>query len=285
MLFEVEPAIWQNWWFRFACMAAVAFATLSFYRLRLLRTTRQLHVRFEERLAERTRIAQDLHDTLLQGFLSASMQLHVADDRIATDSPAKPIVGRVLQLMGQVIEEGRNAVRGLRSPGTESDNLEQAFSRIPQELAIQRAVDFRVIVEGQAQPLNPVIRDDVYRIGREALSNALRHSNASGIEVELEYAESEFRVLVRDDGRGIDSKVLSSGRDGHWGLTGMRERAEGMGAKFRVWSRPAGGTEVELTIPSHIAFLSQSSGPGLGWLSRLRPRKWITTSKKEGADK
>ena len=282
--FEVEPAIWQTWWFRFSCIVAAVFIMLSFYRLRLLRTTRQLNVRFEERLAERTRIAQDLHDTLLQGFLSASMQLHVADDHIATDSPAKPILSRVLQLMEQVIDEGRNAVRGLRSPGTESDNLEQAFSRIPQELAMQRAVDFRVIVEGQAQPLNPVIRDEVYRIGREALSNALRHANASAIELELEYAESQLRVLVRDNGRGIDSKVLVSGRDGHWGLAGMRERAGEMGARFRVWSRPAGGTEVELTIPSHIAFLYQSSGPGLRWLSRLRLRERITPSKKEGAD-
>ena len=173
VLFEVEPAIWQTWWFRFSCIAAAVFVMLSFYRLWLLRTTRQLNVRFEERLAERTRIAQDLHDTLLQGFLSASMQLHVAADRIAMDSPAKPIISRVLQLMGQVIEEGRDAVRGLRSPGTESDNLELAFSRIPQELAMQQAVDFRVIVEGQAQPLNPVIRDEVYRIGRRSFAQRI----------------------------------------------------------------------------------------------------------------
>jgi signal transduction histidine kinase len=97
---------------------------------------------------ERTRIAQELHDTLLQDFLSVSMQLHVANDQLAGDSPAKPIVTRVLDLMGHVIEEGRNTVQGLRSSNWRSQDLEQAFSRIQQELAITQKASFRVIVEG-----------------------------------------------------------------------------------------------------------------------------------------
>jgi len=261
--FTLLPAFYQTNWFLLLCVAAAVCMAWVAYQLRIRQLADHLDSRFEERLAERTLVAQDLHDTLLQGFLSASMQLHVADSQLSADSPAKPIVGRVLELMGQVIHEGRNAVRGLRSPGTGSDDLEQSFSRIPQELAISQGIDFRVIVEGQARPLHPVIRDEVYRVGREALANAFRHSQASGIEVELEYADSKLRVLVRDNGRGIDPQVLRTGREGHWGLSGMRERAERIGAKLKVWSRIAGGTEVELSVPSHIAFRYDPSGRGL----------------------
>ncbi|HEX4426733.1 MAG TPA: two-component regulator propeller domain-containing protein [Terriglobales bacterium] len=270
--FTLRPAFYQTNWFLFLCVGAAACLAWVAYQLRVRQLAEHLDSRFEERLAERTLVAQDLHDTLLQGFLSASMQLHVADSHLPVDSPAKPIVGRVLELMGQVINEGRNAVRGLRSPGSELDNLEQVFSRIPQELAIAEPIDFRLIVEGQARPLHPVIRDEVYRIGREALVNAFRHSQATGIEVELEYADSQLRVLIRDNGRGIDPQVLRAGREGHWGLSGMRERAERIGAKLKVWSRAAGGTEVELSVPGQIAFRHNPAGGASRWLTRLRPR-------------
>jgi signal transduction histidine kinase len=230
-------------------------------------------MRFEERLGERTRIAQELHDTLLQGVLSASMQLHVAVDRLPEDSPAKSPLGRVLKLMSQVIEEGRTAVQGLRSPQSGSLNLEQAFARTQEELAIEDDVGFRVIVNGQPRPLHPMLRDEVYRIGREALVNAFRHSHAKSIEIELEYAASRLRVLVRDNGCGIDPLMLRSGRQGHWGLPGMRERAERIGGKLHVWSSAAAGTEVELSVPSHVAFQAQSSGHAPGWFSRLSSRK------------
>jgi len=252
--FAIEPAFWQTWWFQLACALAVGMCVVAYLRLRTLRLTQQLNMRFEERLAERTRIAQELHDTLLQGFLSASMQLHVADDYLTQDSPAKPLVQRVLELMGRVIEEGRTAVGALRSPASNSLDLEQAFSRVKQEFATQENLDFRVIAEGAPRPLHPVIRDEIYRIGREALINAFRHSRASTIEVELEYASDEFRVLVRDNGIGINPEVLRAGRDGHWGLSGMRERAKKIGARVRVLSSTTAGTEVELSVPSHTAF-------------------------------
>lgn len=270
--FEVAPEFWQTWWFRVCVLAAAALGILALYRFRLRQLTRQMNVRFEERLSERTRIAQELHDTLLQGFLSASMQLHVAVDRLPPESPARKSLGRVLELMTQVIDEGRNAVRGLRSAQNASLNLEQAFARVQQELAIEDDIGFRVIVDGQPRPLHPVLRDEVYRIGREALVNAFRHSQARNIEIELEYAPSRFRVLVRDNGCGLDSQMLQAGREGHWGLPGMRERAERIGAKLHVFSRSAAGTEVELSIPSHIAFQTKSSRRGLGWFSRLHFR-------------
>jgi signal transduction histidine kinase/ligand-binding sensor domain-containing protein len=250
--FTIDPRIWQTTWFQLACAVAIVLGSAGLYRLRMLQIARRLNVRFEERLAERTRIAQDLHDTLLQGFVSASMQLHVAAERVPAGSPARASLDRVLQLMARVIDEGRNAVRGLRSPAG-GDDLEEAFCRMPQELGVQDR-GFRVVVEGRPRPLHPVIRDEVYRIGREALANAVRHSGAQKIEVEIEYAAASVRVVVRDDGRGIDEQILRAGRDGHWGLSGMRERAERMGARLTVWSRGGAGTEVELLVPGRIAF-------------------------------
>jgi signal transduction histidine kinase len=251
---EGTPPFWRTWWFRFALALLGLFALFIFYRWRVREVQAKLTLRFEERLAERTRIAQDLHDTLLQGLMSASMQLHVANDYLAEESPAKPIVNRVMQLMTQVIEEGRDAVRGLRSSSGNTDDLETAFSQIGQQLGNDEVKDYRVIVEGKPAHLHPIIRDEAYRIGREALMNAFHHSHADKIEIELEYSKN-LRIVVRDDGAGIDQQVLQSGKDGHWGLAGMRERAENIGARLRVWSRVNSGTEVELLIPGHIAFV------------------------------
>ena len=214
-------------------------------------------------LAERIRIAQELHDTLLQGFVSASMQLHVAVDRPPVDSSAKPVLRRVLQLMTQVIEEGRNAVQHLRSSSGGNLDLEHAFSEINQELGFGQEIAFRVIVAGRPRLLRKAVRDEVYRIGREALVNAFRHAGAMNIEVELEYTPRHLRVVVRDDGRGIDPRVLRSERDKHWGLLGMRERSERIGAKLRIWSRHAAGTEVELSVPGRIAFDRGKSRPSV----------------------
>jgi signal transduction histidine kinase len=228
------------------------------YPFRLRPAFGEMRARLEERVAERTRIAQDLHDTVLQGIFSAAMQLDVAVDQLPTNSPAKLRLSRVLELMRHVMEEGRNAVRGLRSSNSDSDDLGQAFSRIPQDLGIEVQIDFRVIVLGSARKLRPLIRDEVYHIGRELLVNAFRHSRASCIEVELEYAPKQFRMVVRDDGCGIDAQVLHAGREGHWGLLGMRERAERIGARLSVWSRAAAGTEVALSVPNSIAFESRT---------------------------
>ena len=230
------------------------------YLFRLRPTFGEMRARLEERVAERTRIAQHLHDTVLQGIFSADMQLDVAVDQLPPNSPATLRLSRVLELMRHVMKEGRNAVRGLRSSSSGSDDLGQAFSRIPQDLGLEVQIDFRVIVLGSARKLHPLVRDEVYHIGRELLVNAFRHSRASCIEVELDYARKRFRMVVRDDGCGIDPQVLHAGREGHWGLPGIRERAERVGARLRVWSRPAAGTEVALSIPNSIAFESRMVG-------------------------
>lgn len=280
--FKILPAFYQTNWFLLLIVAALGHLAWLAYQWRIRRVANLLELQFQARLSERTRIAQELHDTLLQGFISASMQLGVADRQLPLDWPAKTIVTDVLQLMRQVIEEGRKAVRGMRLLNADTDDLQRTFSRIPQELGVQQPINFRVLVEGQARPLHPIIRDEVYRIGREAVVNAFRHSQANNIEVELEYADRELRVLVRDDGCGIDPQVLQSGRDGHWGLSGMRERASRIGARLKVWSNAGTGTEVELSVPSRVAFGSGNSHGYLQWFTWLRRQRRRNNAQEPG---
>lgn len=268
------PPFWQSWWFRILAAVACAVLLIAYFRSRMNRLTNEMNVRFEERLAERTRIAQELHDSLLQGFVGVSMQIAVAVEQLPADSPAKPQLKRVVKTIGKVIEEGRNTVRGLRaSGGNDFANLERQFSELRQDLDAGGQTDFRIIVEGLPKPLCPLIADDVYHICREAVINAFRHSKAKKIEVEIEYALRDFRIVVRDDGIGIDQKIIESGRENHWGLSGMRERAGKIGAVLKVMSRAGTGTEIELSVPNKIAFETRKSTGSFKWLNKLSLRK------------
>jgi signal transduction histidine kinase len=177
------------------------------HALRMRHLTDQRDVRLEERM----RIARELHDTLLQGVLSVSMQLHVAIDQLRVDDPAKPLFSRVQQLLRQLAEDGRNTVRGFRTCRTDAQGLEQALAAVPTELGDTSDVNFRVSTQGMTRSLHPVIRDEIYWIGREALLNALRHSGARQIELELCYGARHLRLLIRDDGSGIDPQVRARG--------------------------------------------------------------------------
>ena len=209
---------------------------------------REMNLRLDERHKERARIARELHDTLFQGFLGASMQLHNAVEQMAPDSPNKPSVSRALRLIQRVLDEGRLALQGLRSSSIAPETLEEALSNLRDELS-PGGPAFRIFVTGKSRSLKPDVQEQIYLIGREALVNAVRHSEASSIEVEIEYLPHRLRVVVRDNGRGIDPQVVRSGRNGHWGLTGMRERAGSVGARLRIWSKPGCGTEVEISVP------------------------------------
>jgi signal transduction histidine kinase/ligand-binding sensor domain-containing protein len=256
--FKVSPAWHQTTWFLLLCVACSGLLVWVAHRLRVRKIAADINARFTERLDERTRIAQDLHDTLLQGFLSASMRVHIAADSLPDDSQAKSTLTRALQLMAQVTDEGRNALRGLRVSNSASLDLEQAFTSVGQEFNPEgdggRKVEFRVISQGERRPLHPLLRDEVYRIGREAITNAFRHARANHIDVELRYSSNQFRILIRDDGCGIEQDLLVTGRDGHWGLCGIQERADRIGARLQLFSSAGAGTEVELSVPGRIAF-------------------------------
>ena len=203
----------------------------------------------QARLKERLRIARELHDTLLQGFLSASMQLCLVDDWVPADSPAKPILLRALDLIRKGLDEARGALQGLRSQALPEGSLEKALGDIRDDFAPGGQTRLRIAILGKTRSLAPAVQEQIYWIAREALLNALRHSAASRVEVEIEYLPRKLRVVVRDDGTGIDPETLRTGRKSHWGLTGMQERAASIGAKVRVWSKRGKGTEVEISMP------------------------------------
>ena len=211
------------------------------------------------RLEERTRIAQELHDTLLQSVIGASMQLGAAVASPASDSLVRSKLGGILELIEQGIEEGRKAIQSLRTPDSSTLDLVEALSGVQQEFALRPDMDFRVSVIGQQQPLLPPIKHELYRIGREALANAFCHSGAPRVECQLEYTDSVLLMRVRDNGCGIDPQVLGPGRAGHWGLTGMRERAMRIGGLLNISSSSSAGTEVQVSVPRSVAFNSHVS--------------------------
>jgi len=274
---EILPPWWNTWWFRTVCAALILFLLLSLYYYRLGQMARQYQLRLEERVGERTRIARDLHDTLLQSFQAVLLKFSAISYLLPNrPAEAQESLERSIEQARNAITEGRDAVQGLRSSTVISNDLARAISTLAEELAAaptgQNSPDFRVQVEGTSRDLAPLIRDDVHRIAGEALRNAFRHSQASRIEVEIHYDRRQLRLRVRDNGKGIDPKILGEGgRPGHHGLPGMQERAKLVGGKLAVWSELNSGTETELTIPASVAYAksagarrSMFSGKGTG---------------------
>jgi PAS domain S-box-containing protein len=208
----------------------------------------------EARVAERTRIARELHDTLLQNFQGVLLQLRAAL-RFLVNEPGKAhdVLASTIDQAAEAVKDAREAVQGLRAYPDESKDLAASLARLGKELALEpgiQAPELAVMVEGAARPLRPSLRYEIFQVTAEALRNAFRHSRGTRVEVELRYEERQFRLRVRDDGRGIDSKIVAErGQGGHFGLRGMHERATLVGANLTVWSAPDSGTEIELTIP------------------------------------
>jgi ligand-binding sensor domain-containing protein/signal transduction histidine kinase len=252
--FQIEPAFWQAWWFQLLSVLVFLMAGWLFYLHRMQQITQRLNLRFEERLAERTRIAQDLHDTLLQGFISSSMLVHVATNEVPQDSNARSLLQRSLELMGQVTQEGRKTLKGLRSTTPKNVDLRQSLTSIPEVCGLHEGPEYQVTSDGPSQPMHPAIRDEIYHIAREAIVNAFRHSQATSIEVRLKFTWRRFHLMVCDNGVGIREVILNQGKDGHWGLQGMRERAQRIGAKLQFMTRELSGTVVELIVPARVAF-------------------------------
>jgi signal transduction histidine kinase len=258
--FSIAPAYYQTWWFCSLCVATFLGLLAAAYQLRLRQVAQQFNMRLEGRVAERTRIARDLHDTLLQSFQGVLLKFH-AVSYMMRDRPdeAEKTLEAVINQARQAITEGRDAVQGLRSSALAGNELARAISMFGDELTAHQGdnhcPEFLVHVEGTPRDLAPILRDDVYRIAGEAVRNAFRHAHAARIEVEIRYDPRQLRLRVRDNGKGIDPKVLEAGaRAGHYGLPGMYERAKLVGGKLAVWSELDSGTETELTIPAAIAY-------------------------------
>jgi signal transduction histidine kinase len=220
---------------------------------------RIIELRIDERIQERTRIARELHDTLLQDVQGLILKIDAIAKRMPKADPAREDIEKTLDYADHVLAEGRDRIRSLRTVAVPDSELPAAFQQIAEELSPDRTATLKTVVEGSVQRLHPVIHEECYSIGREAIINALKHSEGRNIEVEIIYDDWEFRLRIRDDGRGINADVLEKGgRAGHWGLQGMRERAHRIGAQLEVWSGSGTGTEVELTVPAAAAYKSPS---------------------------
>jgi signal transduction histidine kinase/ligand-binding sensor domain-containing protein len=269
--FSVLPAYYQTNWFRALCATAFLVLLWGAHRYRVQRLHHDFEMTLEARIGERTRIARDLHDTLLQSFHGLLLRFQT----VFLLLPERPVEAKeklesAIEQAAGAITEGRDAVQGLRASTIERNDLALAISTLGEELENEssnhRPTTFRVAVEGQASDLHPILRDEIYKIAAEALRNAFHHAQAKQVEVEVRYDDDQFRLRVRDDGKGIDATFLSShGREGHHGLRGMRERATLIKGKLAVWSEVDAGTEVELRVPASAAYTRDHKR---SWLSR-----------------
>ena len=284
--FSIDPAYYQTTWFYASCVAAFLAMLWGLYRLRLYQIRREFNAQLDGRVDERMRVARDLHDTLLQSFQGLMPVFQTARNLLPGQSDrAAEVLDEGLHDAADAIVEGRNAIQNLRGNPSLDPDLGTLLNAAGQELAQSPEADgsapaFRVVVEGSRLPLAPIIRDEIYRIGREVLRNAFRHAHASRIEAEIRYDRGMFRLQIRDDGKGIDSSVLKEGtRTGHWGLPGMHERAKSLGGRLKIWSEPGAGTEAELTVPARIAYEKFSTSNG--WWARLGRRLRLTAPNRE----
>ena len=258
--FTIAPAYYQTAWFRVSVVVLFLFVLGALYQLRLRQVARVVRARMEERLEERERIARDLHDTLLQSVQGLILKFHAVSKQIPADMPAHDALEKTLDHADEVLAEGRDRIRNLRVHSVSLGDLPTAFRSVAEETLEGRDAIFKTVVEGHVRDLHPLVLEECYCIGREAIINALTHSEGQHVEAEITYDSRQFRLRVRDDGRGIEPKILEAGgRAGHWGLQGMHERAQKIGGQLRFWSRPETGTEVELIVPGATAYQGSSA--------------------------
>jgi signal transduction histidine kinase/ligand-binding sensor domain-containing protein len=256
--FSILPAYYQTVWFRSLCAGVILLLAWFLHRLRVQQLQHQFNIGLEAKVSERTRIARELHDTLLQSFHGLLLGFQAASNLLpARPDDAKKRLDASIAQGSHAIAEGRDAVQDLRSPTQATNDLAAALRILGDELVAgdtdTESPVIDVAVEGQPRSLRPIVRDEVFRISAEALRNAFRHAQAKRIETEIRYGADEFRVRVRDDGKGMDVEAVGGGA-GHFGLSGIRERAKVISANLEVWSSLGSGTELQLTVPSSAAY-------------------------------
>ncbi|MEP9360244.1 two-component regulator propeller domain-containing protein [Sphingomonas sp. KR3-1] len=260
--FTIPPTFLQSGWFMLLCALAAAAVFALLYQVKVRAIAGQMRGRMRERLAERERIARELHDTLLQGVQALILRFQLVADDIAPEDPSRHSLEEALDRADTVLAEGRDRVRDLRMIGG-ADDIEHMILEIARKQVFSAATQINVASEGEVRPLDPLVWDEVARIANEALFNIWRHAHARQIGIRIEFRPDSFIVRFRDDGVGIAEEILRDGRrDGHFGLPGMQERARKIQSRLVVQRPPAGGTEVVLIVPAAIAY------------SNTRRRKW-----------
>jgi signal transduction histidine kinase len=252
--FVVPPTFYQTWWFYTLCGLVLIALFAQIYRSRVNRLAAQVRSRLSARLEERERIARDLHDTLLQSTQGLILLFQGFAGRLSPADGMREEMEITLNMADRLLNEARASVGDLRSTGLSVD-ITDALGAAAQELRATNPIDFRVVIDGQPRPLMTLVADDVYRIGREALVNAFQHSKATCIELDFRFDDDALRMHVWDNGRGIEPELLREGfRADHFGLQGMRERAQRIGAKLVLRNRTPCGAEVQLIVPAAAAY-------------------------------
>jgi signal transduction histidine kinase len=266
--FSIAPAYYQTTWFRALCVAAFAGLLWALYQYRLRQVRRQFAVGLEVRVQERTRIARELHDTLLQSLHGLMFRFQAARNLFPRrPEEAMEALDQAIARTEQAITESQDAITDLRPTPTVSNDLGGLLMATGKELETTGnleggAATFALTVEGERQTLSPNLQDEVYRIALELLRNAFRHACARRVETEVRYDEEQLRVRIRDDGKGMDPEILKKGRRaGHWGLLGAKERAQRIGAHLDIWSEAGAGTEIQLRIPAAVAYENSHNRP------------------------
>jgi signal transduction histidine kinase/streptogramin lyase len=252
--FSVAPRFFQTSWFIALCGSVVILSVWLLYRFRMWQIASGLHARLESRLAERQRIARELHDTLLQSTQGLVLRFQAVAQQMSPGDPARRMLEDALDRADDVLADGRDRVKNLRADTAASHDFPQALKSVGDNLSQGGPATFHIVVNGAVRALHPTVMDESYRIGREALTNAFQHSRATNIHAEISYAGNVLMLRLRDDGCGIDEQILETGRPGHWGLPGMRERALRIRARLNILSGPGAGTTVELRVPGAIAY-------------------------------
>ena len=265
--FSIAPAYYQTNWFRALCAAFSLVLLWAAYRFRVRQLQQQFQIASEARLNERMRIARELHDNLLQTVQGFMLRLQAVNEMMPAGA-AKNELEETLEMGDRAIIEGRRTVQDLRSSLTTSD-LANAIRAVGEELASKDGASFRLAVEGPVRDLDPIVRDEVYSIAREALRNAFTHADATRIEAELTFEEQLLRLRIRDDGKGIAPEIAEQGRAGHYGLAGMRERSRRIGSKLVILSGAGTGTEIDLSVAGSIAYAKPQARSRFSWFPRM----------------
>jgi signal transduction histidine kinase len=258
--FRVMPAWYQTILFRVVCIVVVLFIVWAVHFFRVRQIARVIGTRFDERLAERTQIARDLHDTLLQTIQGSKMVANDALNKRSDEAKMRYALEQLSVWLEQATQEGRTALNSLRSSIELRNDLVEAFQRAADTGPAPGLLAATISIVGNSRQMHPIVRDEIYRIGFEAIRNAQSHSGGSRLEVELRY-DLDFVLRIRDNGRGIDLGISKHGKDGHFGLQGMRERSARIGGKLAIIGSPKYGTEVFLAVPGGIAFLDRGTAP------------------------
>jgi signal transduction histidine kinase/ligand-binding sensor domain-containing protein len=253
--FDIAPRLTQTIWFRSLCVAVLLNLLISIYFWRTRQLGRKYSEKLKERLEERERIARALHDTLLQSMQGLILRFHGAAKRLPSDDKARLGIEAILDQADLVMAEGRSEVMNLRTKPENNTEMEEALSKFGRSLQQDFGIEFRLKVSGDARPLRLFAWQEIHCVGREALFNAYQHAHATLVEVEIHYGRTCFTLSVRDNGIGMDGDVRRNGqREGHWGLAGMKERANTLHGSLELWSRDRKGTEIRLRIPAVHAY-------------------------------